>query len=182
MQDTHKKIYEIAIKESLTRLHNFHDEDAIFYAGFKTSKKESGKYTWEDIRYSNYYEPVDPKITEKVLSQGFSKTLKEVMHHSDLEKVLEIKREVEKIDAQIKGWTVKSTEIWNNYNKDTKTTEANEIDEGKKRARLSALKKRYERNKKLYQKKRRVLVEEKEEVRKDLVFYEARIQMYNYYK
>ena len=182
MQDTHKEIYEIAIKESLTRLHSFHDEDAIFYNGFKISLKKSGIYTWEDVRYSNYYEPVDPKITEQVLLQGFTKTLNEVMHHNDLDKVLHINREVEKIDAQIKAWTIKSTELWNNYNRNTKTTKANEIDEGKKKARLSTLKNRYEKNKKLYQKKRRVLVEEKEEVRKDLIFYEARIQMYNYYK
>lgn len=182
MQGTNKKIYEIALKENLTRLHSFHDEDVIFYAGFKISKKKNGEYTWEDARYSNYYEPVDPKITEQVLSQGFSKTLKEVMHHNDLEKVLNIKREVEKIDAQIKAWTAESSSLWNNYNKNTKTTEANEIDEGKKKARLSTLKNRYENSKKLYQKKRRVLVEEKEEVRKDLIFYEARIQMYNYYK
>ena len=182
MQDTHKKIYEIALNERLTKLHSFLDEDAIFYNGFKISLKKEGDYTWEDMRYSNYYEPVDPKITEQILLQGFTKTLKEVMHHNDLDKVLNIKREVEKIDAQVKAWTAKSTELWNNYNKDTKTTKANEIDEGKKKARLSTLKNRYEKNKNLYQKKRRVLVEEKEEVRKDLVFFEARIKMYNYYK
>ena len=103
------------------------------------------------------------------------------MHHSDLDKVLNIKREVEKIDAQIKAWTSKSTELWNNYKRNIKTTEGNEIDKGKKKAKLYTLKRRYESNKKLYQKKRRVLSEEKEEARKDLVFYEARIQMYNYY-
>jgi len=181
MQNTHKKIFEIAINESLTKLNKFRDEEAIFFAGFKISKKRNGEYTWEDMRYSDFYEPVDPKITEQVLLQGFTKTLREVMHHNDANKVLNIKREVEKIDAQVKAWTNKSTELWNIYNKETKITKANEIEEGKKRTRLSTLKKRYERSKKLYQKKRRVLVEEKEEVRKDLVFYEARIKMYNHY-
>lgn len=180
MQDTHKKIYEIAKSEQLTQMHNFHTEDAILYRGFKISLTKVGEYTWEDTRYSNYYEQVDPKITEQILLKGFTKTLNEVMHHNDKEKVLSIKREVEKIDAQIKEWSKMSTELWNNYNKETKTTEANELDESKKRARLSTLKNRYERDKRLFQKKRRVLVEEKEEVRRDLVFYEARIQMYNY--
>jgi hypothetical protein len=180
MQETNQIIYEIALTEIPTKLHKFHDEDAIFYNGFKISLKKGGTYAWEDVRYSNYYEPVDPKITEQVLLQGFTKTLNEVMYHNDLDKVLNIKREVEKIDALIRGWTIKSTDLWNNYNRQTKTTKANEVDEGKKKTRLSTLKKRYEKSKALYQKKRRVLVEEKEEVRKDLVFYETRIQMYNY--
>ena len=181
MQDTHKKIFEIANDESETRLHTFHNEQAVFYAGFKISKKDTGEYTWEDTRYSDFYEPVDPKITEQILLQGFTKTLKEVMHHNDKDKVLNIKREVEKIDAEVKMWISKSSKLWSEYNKQTKITKANEIDEGKKKTRIATLKKRYERDKKLYQKKRRVLVEEKEEVRKDLVFYEARIKMYNYY-
>ncbi len=180
MQDTYKKIFEIASNEQFTQMQSFHNEDAILYRGFKIGLTQSGEYTWEDTRYSNYYEPVDPKITEQVLLKGFTKTLNEVMHHNDQEKVLSIKREVEKIDAEIKAWSRKSTELWNNYNKDTKTTEANEIDKGKKETRLSTLRDRYERDKRLFQKKRRVLVEEKEEVRKDLVFYEARIKMYNY--
>jgi hypothetical protein len=180
MQDTHKKIFEIASNEQLTHTHTFHNETSILHRGFKISLTNKGEYTWEDTRYSNYYEPVDPKITEQVLLKGFIRTLNEVMHHNDKDKVLEIKREVEEIDAQIRDWSRKSTELWNNYNKNTKTAEANEVDEGKKKTRLSTLKKNYERDKNLFQKKRRVLVEEKEEVRKDLVFYEARIQMYNY--
>ena len=178
MQDIFKQIFELAIKERPTILQSFSHEEAILYKGFKISKIKND-YKWEDTRYDNYYEPVDPKITEKVLENGFIKTLNEVMHHNDLDKVLNIHREVEKIDAEVSYWTKESTKLWNEFNNKSKKIEEDEVDKGKKETRISALRKKYERDKSLYQKKRRVLAEEKEEIRKDLVFYETRIKMYN---
>lgn len=179
MQDIYKKIFDIAVKEKITLLQNFSYEQAVMYKGFKISRSK-GIYKWEDTRYDNYYEKVDPKITEKVLVNGFIKTLNEVMHYNDLNKVLEIKREIEKVDAEINYWTKESTKIWNDYNNKLKKLEADEkVNKVKKEIETSAIKKKYEREKNLYQKKRRVLAEGREEIRKDLVFYETRIKMNN---
>lgn len=178
MQETHKIIFELALKEQLTFLQKFPQEDAILYKGFKISKTKDG-YKWEDTRYDNYYEPVDPLITETILLKGFTKTLNEVMHHNDLEKVVLISREIEKIDNEVTYWTKESTKLWSEFNNKCKKINKDEVDRGKKDTRISALKRKYERDKALFQKKRRVLAEQKEEIRKDLIFYEARIKMYN---
>ena len=176
MQDIYKRIFDLATQDRLTLLQDFPKEEAVMYKGFKISRSK-GLYKWEDTRYDNYYEQVDPKITENVLSKGFVETLNEVMHHNDLEKVTNINRDVEKIDAEVNFWTKESTRIWNEFNNKKKKINKDEIDEGKKKTRISALQSKYERDKVLFQKKRRVLAEEKEEIRKDLVFYETRIKM-----
>lgn len=171
MQDIFKQVFEAALREKGSSLQKFQHEDAIFYKGFKASVSK-GIYKWEDTRYDNYYEPVDPKITDKVLSKGFVTTINEVMNHTDKERVLEINREVERIDAKINFWTKESTRIWAEYNRESKKERGNE-------KKLKLLERNYNKDKNLFQKKRRVLVEEKEEVRRDLNFYKTRIKMYN---
>jgi len=179
MQDIFKQIFDRAVSELPNRLQAFQDEDAVLYRGFKISKRKEGYY-WQDTRYSNFYEKVDPKITEKVLENGFALTLNEVMLHNDKDKVLSLSREIEKKDALIAYWAKESTRIWTAFNKrknviskDTKT------DEETKLIRRATLKERYEKKKDLFHKKRKVISEEREELKADMKFFDSRIKLYN---
>ena len=179
MQDTLKKIFEMAILELPRRHQTFHDEEAVLYRGFKISKKNK-LYYWQDTRYSNYYEPVDPKITEKVLENGFVITLTQVMSHNDKEKILDLTREIEKKDALIAYLAKESTKLWTSYiKKRTLINKDNKIQDEVKKTKKDTLKRRYEKKKNLYQKKRRVISEEREELKVDLKFFESRIKLYN---
>lgn len=179
MQDTFEKIFNIAIKDVPNNHFVFSGEEAVIYRGFKISKTKRG-YKWQDTRYSDFYEVVDPKVTENVLEKGFSVTLTEVMLHSDRDKVLVMGREIEEKDSLIAHWAKESTRLWtdysrkrNNINKDIKTED--EV----KRVKKASLKKRYEKKKALYQKKRRVITEEREDLKADLKFFESRLKLYN---
>jgi len=179
MQDTYQKIFEIAVDELPDRHFTFHNEEAVLYRGFKISKNKDG-YKWQDTRYSDFYEIVDPRITENVLKRGFSVTLNEVMLHNDEEKVLNLSREIEKKDALIAYWAKESTKLWTNYNKKRTIINKDEkIDEDLKASRKATLKQRYEKKKNLYQKKRKVISEEREDLKVDKKFFESRIKLYN---
>lgn len=179
MQDIFKQIFEMAIKELPPRHQSFIGEEAVLYKGFKISKIKD-KYFWQDTRYSNFYEVVDPKVTKKVLENGFSVTLNEVMLHNDKDKILILSREIEKKDALIGYWTKESTKIWTNYNKKRLNINKDEkITHEEKKLKRNNLKKRYDKKKDLFQKKRRVISEEREELKADKKFFESRIKLYN---
>lgn len=178
MHDVRKLVFEIAKKEFPRRLVNSGGEQFIIHRGFKTGLK-NGEYIWKDVRHDNFYNEVDPLITEKVLELGFDKTLKMVMFHDDKNKLLMLARRIERINAETMYWVNMSTEIWNRYKRQL-------ISLGKKSASNEAIKKRkeyfkknYERKRALYNKKRRVLKEEKEEVFADYAFYDNRIKTYS---
>lgn len=177
MQEDFKEIYNLAVKELPHKIHLFKGEKAVMHLGFKSSLKDK-TYYWQDTRYSNYYEPVDPKITKKVLERGFCNTLTEVMKHADKERVLNIAREIEKKDALIGYWTKESSKLWTEYNKKRLLINKNSVDEVKKQKK-DLLKKRYEKDKSLYQKKRRVIMEERDDLKGDLKFFQTRIKLYN---
>lgn len=182
MQDILRQIFEMAIEEMPTRHYTFIGEEAVLYKGFKISKIKK-EYFWEDTRYSNFYEVVDPKVTKKVLENGFSVTLNEVMLHNDLDKILILARDIEKKDALINYWSKESTKLWTTYNK-----KRNSINKDKKithyevKTKKNNLKKRYEKKKDLYQKKRRVISEEREDLKADKKFFESRIKLHNNFK
>lgn len=179
MKDIFQKIFQMAVEELPDRHQTFQGEEAVLYRGFKISKVKD-EYDWQDTRYSNYYEPVDPKVTENVLENGFSVTLNEVMLHNDKDKVLTLSREIEKKDAQIAYWAKESTKIWTTYNKKrTLINKDEKIDENLREVRKATLKKRYEKKKDLFQKKRRVISEEREDLKVDKKFFESRIKLYN---
>ena len=170
MEETYHKIFEMAVEELPNRHQTFQDEEAVMYRGFKISKRKT-VYQWQDTRYSNYYETVDPKVTENVLENGFSVTLNEVMLHNDKDKVLNLSREIEKRDALIAYWAKESTKIWTAYNKRRTVINKDEkIDEDLRATRKATLKKRYEKKKDLFQKKRRVISEERDDLKADKKF------------
>lgn len=179
MQDILRQIFDMAVKELPDRYQTFHNEEAVLFKGFKISKDKDG-YHWYDTRYSNYYEPVDPKVTENILENGFSFTLTEVMLHNDKDKVLTLAREIEEKDNLIVYWTSESSKLWANYNKRRKSVNENEeLSKAEKDKKKASLKKRYERKKNLYQKKRRVISEERDELKADKKFFESRLKLYN---
>ena len=179
MQDTLEKVFNLAVEELPLRHFRFIDHECVIYKGFKISLKK-GEYNWEDVRYSNFYEKVDPLITENILKLGFSLTLTKVMLHKDKDKLLEINREIEKINMEVNYWTKRSTENWNKYKK--KETEiknntdlSNEIIDKI----LESISNKYHKDKELFKKKRRVLKQEREEMMANFIFYESRIKIYN---
>jgi hypothetical protein len=180
MQDTYKLIFDIATKELPRNIQHFIHEDAILHRGFKISLDKKGNYNWFDTRYSNYYEKVDPLITKRIIEVGFVKTLGEVMNHSDKEKVLAINRDIESIEDTIKLLSKDSTKLWSKYNQELKKTKNNEnLNKGKKKQKLTALRSKYESDKSKRQKSRNLLVGEKEALKVDLNFFSTRIKMYN---
>ncbi len=169
-----EKIYNIALKEMPDKLHIFHNERAIMYRGFKVSLTDEGEYHWYDTRFSNYYERVDPLITEKVLANGFALTLTQVMLHSDEEKILSISRDIEIKKAMIAYWVRISAKEWHKLNAKLKLFRTK-----KEREKLN---KQYEVKKKLHAKKRRVLQEEIFEMKEEIKFFKSRVKLYNKYK
>ncbi|QQV89750.1 hypothetical protein Calle1_65 [Cellulophaga phage Calle_1] len=169
MQDTYKRIYKMAESELQKKPFDFGDHLAYIYKGFKISKRNSGEYTWKDVRFSDYYDEVDPKITENVLRLGFVKTLLMVMVHNDQDKLTSINRQIITIDTEINYWTAQATLAYSNMKKGSQKPKSN----------TDKLLKSYEKSKKLYEKKRRLLKESKESLRSDFEYYENRIKSYN---
>lgn len=179
MQKTFKKIFDKALKELPNRYHNFEKEDCVMYKGFKISRS-NGLYNWQDTRYDDFYEVVDPLITSKILEQGFVKTLNEVMLHNDITKVRNLSKQIKKKDEKIAFWVKESTKIYTEYNSKKKTIQNNEkLSREERRKKLLNLSKKYEKVKNLYQKKRRVVHEEREELKTNKKFYESRLKLYN---
>jgi hypothetical protein len=171
-------VFEIAKKEFPRRLVNSGGEQFIIHRGFKTGLK-NGEYVWKDVRHDNFYNEVDPLITEKVLELGFDITLKTVMVHDDKNKLLILSRRMERIDAETMYWVNMSTEIWNRYKRQQISVANRSASKELLKKRTEYFKRSYKRKRALYNKKRRILKEEKEEVFADYVFYDNRIKTYN---
>ena len=139
MQETYKKIFEMACREVPHRHFNFMQEQAVIYRGFKISLK-GGTYHWEDTRNSNYYELVDPVITENILKRGFFIGLTLLMIHTDEEKVHILKRDIFQRGEEINYWTSKSSENWRNLKNQEKALQLNsKLDPVQKQSRLQLL-------------------------------------------
>jgi hypothetical protein len=180
MQGIYKQIYEMALEEVDRPPFNFHTEQVIIHKGFRVSKTIDGVYDWKDVRFDDYYEEVDPLITEKVLELGFVNALTLVMIHNDADKLIELNRRVINIDKEIEYWVNKSTEIYNNRKKAISTINRSEtLSKETKRRRLTSADKKYDRDRRLFEKKRRILKEEKDDVKVDQIFYNNRIKSFN---
>lgn len=169
MKDIYRQIFEMAIKEVPHQLFKWADEEVIIYKGFRVSKK-GDEYFWKDARHSDYFAPVDPDITEKIFELGFKKTIIEVMKHTDKDRLLKLKREMERLDAEVRYWISKSSAAYNKMISATKDCD----DKKKIRSEIS----KYERAKSRFAKKRGVLKSEKESLQGDIDFFEARIKTY----
>lgn len=167
MRDIYRQIFEMAIKEVPQNVFEWADEKVVIYKGFRISKK-GDDYFWKDARYNDYFDPVDPVITEKILELGFKKTIIEVMKHTDKDKLLQLKREMERLDAEVKHWIGKSSAA---YNKMVSATKKN-------KNKAESEKKKYEKAKSRFAKKRGVLKSEKEALQADINFLESRIKIY----
>lgn len=178
MQRMYRKIFKMACEELPHRHHVFITEEAVMYRGFKISLKD-GKYYWHDTRYTNYYEPVDPLITENVLIDGFYNTITLVMIHNDDDKMCEIRRETFNIEQQIKYWVNKSSENWRNFKKQEVGILSNlKLTPEQIEHKITVLDSKYLRKKDLYIKKRGVLKQEREQLEADMAFYLSRIKSY----
>jgi len=173
-----QQIYQMAVSEDIN-IHTFGTENVMFYRGFRIAKDKHNNYFWQDIRYSEYYEVVDPLITENIIEHGFCDTLTKVMIHSDKEKLLDIVREIEKLDMQTEHWTRKSTDNYNKFKKqnDALLSTAHSFDQVI-HDKMKNLEEKYNNRRELFQKKRRILKEEKDDLRADYAFFESRIRLY----
>lgn len=170
MEDIYEQIFEMAIKEVPNQHFRWEGEEVVIYKGFRISKKD-GEYFWKDARHSDYFDPVDPDITEKILEIGFKKTIIEVMRHTDKDRLLDLKRKMEKLDAETKYWVKEASKAYNKMIKKTK----NEVDQNK----IKAAKSKYEKDKSKFLKKRGVVKSEKDALQSDIDLFESRIKMYN---
>lgn len=160
----------MAVKEVPHKHFIWVDGEAVIYKGFRISKK-GDVYSWHDARYSDYMEPVDPIITSKIIELGFCNAITEVTKHTDKIRVVELAREMEKIDAEVTYWTSEAYKAHNKSIKNQKKT--------KESAKLEAIKKKYEKEKSRFAKKRGVLKSEREALQADINFYESRVKLYN---
>lgn len=180
MQETYKKIYEMALEEVDRPPFNFQTEQVIIHKGFRASKTIDGVYDWKDVRFDDYYEEVDPLITEKVLELGFVNTLTLVMIHNDADKLIQLNRRVININKEIEYWVNMSTEIYNNKRKSISSINRNKKLSGdSKKKKIASTNTKYEKQRKLFEKKRRILKEEKDDVKIDQTFYSNRIKSFN---
>lgn len=180
MQEIHKTIYDMAVAELSQSPFDFQNELVFIYKGFRISKSIKGIYDWKDVRNNDYYEEVDPLITEKVLEIGFVKALLLVMIHNDHDKIIQLERRVINIDKEIEYWVNQSTEIYNERRRDSnKVNRSKTLSFETKEKRKTLLAKRYIKDKALFEKKRRILKEEKDDIRIDHVFYSNRIKTFN---
>lgn len=180
MQDTYKQIYEMAVREVDRPPFEFQSESVVIHKGFRVSKTIEGEYGWKDVRFDDYYEEVDPLITEKVLELGFVKALTLVMIHNDQDKLVELERRIINIDKEIEYWVGQATEIYNERKKAIrKINYSKTLSDATKKKRVASANKNYEKNKKLFEKKRRILKEEKDDVRVDQTFYSNRVKLFS---
>jgi hypothetical protein len=177
-QDIHREIFYLACHELPNRIHTFKGEEVIFYKGFRISRLDH-VYQWQDIRYNDYYEPVNKFVTDNILKSkdGFCRTLVKVMAHNDLEKLDNLKRDIEKLNAQTAYWVKKSSENWSRRVSQRKGITNNEtLSDEEIKDKLIKLNNKYNNNRLLYEKKRNILKEEKEDIQADIVFYNSRIR------
>jgi len=180
MQEIYRQIYEMAVEEVPRPPFDFHNEKAIIHKGFRISKNKDGEYDWKDVRFDDYYEQVDPLITEKVLELGFMNALTLVMIHNDQDKLIQLNRRVISIDKEIEYWVNRSTEIFNEKKKSVSAiSRSKTLSKATKKKRLDTANRKYDRERRLFEKKRRILKEEKDDVRIDQTFYSNRIKSFN---
>lgn len=180
MQEIHRRIYEMALVEVARPPFDFLTEEVIIHKGFRICRTNKGEYHWKDARFDDYYEDVDPIITEKVLEIGFVKTLTLVMIHNDHDKLIELARRIVTIDKEIEYWVNQSTEIFNNRKRNVRSiNQSKTLSNETKRKRIITANRKYEKDRKLFEKKRRILKEEKDDVRVDQTFYSSRIKAFN---
>ena len=182
LQHHAKEIFKLAEKEGLD-IHRFGGEKAIFCKGFKVSINREGIYNWEDVRISDYFDKVDPSITQEILETGFFvDTLAEVRLHNDTEKLLIITREVEKLDKQTDYWVVRSNDNYLKYEKRINKIKTSYFptkkEQPSKEDKIKGVERRYRASKTLFQKKRRILKEEKEDLMADYAFFQSRLKLY----
>jgi len=183
MKDITQLIYEVAIKEMPHSVREFPYEDVIFFRGFRISKHIDGYYEWYDTRHSNYYEMVDPDISDRILQVGFEQTITEVMVHTDSRKITELKREIERKDAIVSYWVKESSKLWAQFEREKNNVlKSKKLSKDEVKRKVDRLIKKFEDKKALYQKKRRVILEEKEALKIDKKFYEARQILYSNFK
>lgn len=179
MQEIYKRIYEMATLELAMPPYDFGGEEAFIHKGFRVSKTIDGEYSWKDVRFDDYYEEVDPIITEKVLELGFINALFLVMIHNDHDKIVKLNRRAISIDLEVEHWVSMATTIYTEKNRNiNKLNRSKTISEETKKKRKASLIKKYERDKLLFEKKRRILKEEKDEIRADIEFYYSRIKAF----
>jgi hypothetical protein len=182
MQETYKKIYEMAESELAGHPYDFGTESVYIHKGFRVSKSIKGEYSWKDARFDDYYEEVDPLITEKVLELGFVKALTLVMIHNDHDKLVQLARRVINIDKEIEYWVTMATEIYNERRGEmAKVNRSKTLSPETKKKRKISLDRKYKRSKALFEKRRRVLKSEKDDVKVDHVFYSNRIKTFKDY-
>ena len=168
MQDIYRQIFEMAEKELSHRVFIWYGEEAYIYRGFRISRKNNN-YQWKDARYSDYMEEVDPLITEKILELGFCNAITEVMKHTDKIRLRQLKRNMEKLDAEVEHWIKEASKSYNKMKRATNSSDSEKA---------LAAKKKYEKEKSRFAKKRGVIKSEREALQGDINFYESRINMY----
>lgn len=178
MQKMYSKIFKMACEELPHRHLVCVSEEFVMYRGFKISLKD-GEYYWQDTRYTNYYEPVDPLITENIFIDGFYNTITQVMIHNDDEKMCEIGRETFSIEQQITYWSNKSSENWRIFkSQETGILSSLKLTTEQIEHKITILNAKYIKKKNLYIKKRGVLKQEREQLEADMAFYLSRIKSY----
>lgn len=170
----------MALTEVLRPPFIFNDESVIIYKGFRVSYTTGGTYSWKDVRFNDYYEDVDPLITEKILDLGFVKTLTLCMIHSDQDRLTQFNRRVININKEIEHWVVKSTEIYVSKNIDIlKIDDNNCLSLVEKNKLKDKIIKEYNKQRSLFERKRRLLKNEKDKIKNDQDFYTNRINNFN---
>ncbi|MGB3491890.1 MAG: hypothetical protein WBA57_04130 [Elainellaceae cyanobacterium] len=159
--------------------YDFGSDNAFIHKGFRVGKSVKGEYSWRDVRFDDYYEEVDPLITEKVLELGFVKALTLVMIHNDHDKIIQLDRRIININNEIEHWVVMATEIYNEKRRETaKINRSKTLSPETKKKRKATLMKKYNKNKALFEKRRRILKAEKDDVKIDRNFYSSRIRAF----
>lgn len=179
MQDIYKKIYEMAALEIELPPFDFGAENAFIHKGFRISKTIKGEYSWKDVRFDDYYEEVDPLITEKVLELGFVKALTLVMIHNDHDKIIQINRRTINIDMEINNLVIMATNSYNEKRRNTSKVERSKTlsEESKKKRKVNLII-RLEKSKALLEKRRRILKSEREDLKIEQAFYTGRIKAF----
>lgn len=169
---SYERLFELAVQQAPQNLFSFANEDCVIFKGFKVSRQKDGQYLWRDVRTSDFYDDVDPLVTEKILETGdFVGTLERVQHHDDHEKVAHIKRCIRELQAGIDRRIQLSQQYFD------KSQEM--LDEASTDVEVSKIKKRLRRYLSVQEKKRNVLRSEIELMQEDLLFIENRISLYN---
>jgi hypothetical protein len=170
MQDTLKEIFDMALRDCPEKLFRFSGEEYIIFYGFRISRK-GNVYEWKDARYNDYFEPVDPIITEKILELGFKECILKIVQHTNQERIVKLNRDLMEIDAEINHWTSLSSKAYNDMKKALSEAEADP-------EKVADITKRFESKKKSFAKKRGVLKIEREALMADIKFYQSRIKLY----